>query len=51
MINTQERVIIKVLLDSGATDLVISSEFARKQGFKLKKMKKTNICEKYRQYF
>ena len=25
-------------MDSGATELVISSEFARKQGFKLKKI-------------
>ena len=35
-INTQEGVIIKVLLDSRAMGLVISSEFAKKQGFKLK---------------
>jgi len=27
-------------LDSGATGLVMSSEFARKQGFKLKKIKR-----------
>ena len=27
-----------MLLDSGATELVISLEFARKQGFKLKKI-------------
>ena len=38
-INTQERVTVKVLLDSRATELVINSEFARKQGFKLKKIK------------
>ena len=29
---------MKTLLDSGATGLVISLEFARKQGFKLKKI-------------
>jgi len=28
------------LLDSGATGLVMSSEFARKQGFKLKRLNK-----------
>jgi len=37
-IDTQERIIVKALLDSGATGLVMSSEFARKQGFKLKKI-------------
>ena len=31
---------MEALLDSGATGLVMSSEFARKQGFKLKKMKR-----------
>ncbi len=29
-IDTQERVIVEALLDSGATELVISSEFVRK---------------------
>ena len=29
---------MEVLLDNRATELVISSEFARKQGFKLKKL-------------
>jgi len=28
-------------LDSGATELVMSSEFARKQGFKLKKIERS----------
>ena len=32
---------VEALLDSGATELVISSEFARKQGFKLKKIEKS----------
>jgi len=31
---------VEILLDSGATGLVISSEFAKKQGFKLKKLKR-----------
>jgi len=31
---------VEVLLDSEATGLVMSSEFARKQGFKLKKLEK-----------
>ena len=29
---------MEALLDSGATELVMSSEFARKQSFKLKKL-------------
>ena len=29
------------MLDSGATELVMSSEFARKQGFKLKKIERS----------
>jgi len=39
-INTQKRVIVKALLDSEVTELVISLEFARKQEFKLKKIKR-----------
>jgi len=31
---------VEALLDNGATGLVMSSEFARKQGFKLKKLKR-----------
>ena len=31
---------VEALLDSGATGLVISSEFAKKQGFKLKKIER-----------
>jgi len=38
-IDTQEGVTVEVLLDSCATELVMSSEFARKQRFKLKKIK------------
>jgi len=38
-IDIQERVTVEVLLDSRATELVMSSDFARKQKFKLKKLK------------
>jgi len=37
-INMQEEVTVETLLDSETTGLVISSEFTRKQGFKLKKI-------------
>jgi len=37
-INTQEGITVETLLDSEVTRLVMSSEFARKQGFKLKKL-------------
>ena len=39
-IDMQEEITVEALLDSGATGLVISSEFIRKQGFKLKKLEK-----------
>jgi len=39
-IDTQKGIIVEALLDSGATELVMSSEFAKKQGFKLKKLKR-----------
>jgi len=38
-VDTQERVTVEALLDSRVMGLVMSSEFARKQGFKLKKIK------------
>ena len=37
-IETQEEITVEVLLDSGATGLVISSEFAKKKRFKPKKI-------------
>jgi len=37
-IDIQEGITVEALLDSGATGLVMSLEFARKQGFKLKKL-------------
>jgi len=39
-IDTQERIMVEILLDSGITRLVMSLEFARKQGFKLKKLER-----------
>ena len=39
-IDMQEEITVKVLLDSGAMGLVMSSEFVKKQGFKLKKLER-----------
>ena len=39
-IDMQKEITVEALLDSGATGLVMSSEFAKKQGFKLKKLKR-----------
>ena len=39
-IDMQEGITVEALLDSRAIGLVMSSEFARKQGFKLKKLEK-----------
>jgi len=39
-IDTQEGVTVEALLDSGATGLVMSSEFTKKQSFKLKKLER-----------
>jgi len=39
-IDTQEEIIVEALLDSRKTGLVMSSEFAKRQGFKLKKLKR-----------
>jgi len=39
-IDTQEGITMEALLDSGATGLVMSSEFVKKQGFKLKKLER-----------
>ena len=39
-IDTQEGITVEALLGSGATGLVMSSEFAKKQGFKLKKLER-----------
>ena len=45
-VDTQEGVTVEVFLDSEAMRSVMSSEFTRKQGFKLKKIKKTYIYKK-----
>jgi len=39
-LDMQEEVTVEALLDSGATGLVMSSEFAKKQGFKLKRLER-----------
>jgi len=39
-IDMQEGITVEALLDSGATGLAMSSEFAKKQGFKLKKLER-----------
>ena len=39
-VDTQEGITVEALLDSGATGLVMSSEFAKKQGFKLKRLER-----------
>ena len=36
MVDTQEGITVEALLDSGATGLVMSLEFTKKQDFKLK---------------
>ena len=40
-IDMQEGITVEALLDSRVTGLVISLEFARKQGFKLKKLERS----------
>jgi len=39
-IDMQEGITVEVLLDSRATELVMNLEFARKQGFKLKRLER-----------
>jgi len=39
-VDIQEGITVEVLLDSRATGLVMSSEFAKKQSFKLKKLER-----------
>jgi len=40
-VDMQKGITVEALLDSGATGLVMSSEFAKKQGFKLKKLERS----------
>jgi len=46
-INTQKEIIVEVLLDNKMIGLVISSEFIRKQVFKLKKMERLYMWMEY----
>ena len=46
-INTQKGIIVEVLLDNKMIGLVISSEFIRKQVFKLKKMERLYMWMEY----
>ena len=39
-LDIQEGITVEALLDSRATGLVMSSEFAKKQGFKLKRLER-----------
>ena len=39
-LDMQEGIMVEALLDSGATELVMSSEFAKKKGIKLKKLER-----------
>ena len=45
-IDTQKWIMIEALLDSGVMSLVISSEFARKQEFKLKRIERSIYVKK-----
>jgi len=49
-IDIQKEVTVKALLDSGATGLVMSLEFAKKQEFKLKKIERP-IYKKHKWFF
>jgi len=42
-IDIQEGIMVETLLDSSVIELIMNSEFARKQRFKLKKIKVRNI--------
>ena len=50
-IDTQEEVIVEVLLDGEITGLVISLKFARKQEFKLKKIERLIYVRKVDSFF
>ena len=47
----QEEVVVEALLDSRATELVMSSEFARKQEFKLKKIERLIYMRNVNRFF
>ena len=51
-IDIQESIIVKALLDSSTMGLVMSLEFAKKKNKNLsEKNRKTNLCEKCKQFF
>ena len=50
-IDTQEDVTVEALLDSGATELIMSSEFAKKQGLKLKKIERSIYVKNMNSFF
>ena len=49
--DTQKGVTMEKLLDSGTTELVISLEFAKKQWFKLKKIKRPIYVRNMNSFF
>jgi len=50
-IDMQKEVIVEVLLDSGIMSLVMSLEFVRKQGFKLKKIERLIYVRNINSFF
>jgi len=50
-IDMQKEVIVEVLLDSGVMSLVMSLEFVRKQGFKLKKIERPIYVRNINSFF
>jgi len=47
-VDIQKEITVEALLDSRATELVMSAKFARKHELNLKRLKKSILCEKYR---
>jgi len=50
-IDTQKGITMEALLDSEATELVMSSEFAKKQWFKLKKIERSIYIRNVNSFF
>jgi len=44
-IDTQEGIIVEVLLDSGATRLVMSLEFVKKTRVQIEEIEKADVCK------
>ena len=49
-VDIQKEITVEALLDSRATELVMSAKFARKHELNLKRLKKSILCEKHRQH-